>query len=127
MKIAQIRRWSSAVAALGLMLVATSLPAFAHAALLETAPAHEASTKSPEELRLTFSESIELAFAEITISGDGDQQIELEKLSLAPNDNKTMIVTVANQLPTGTFTVDWSVVSLDGHKVEGSYSFEVVE
>jgi methionine-rich copper-binding protein CopC len=124
MKPVWIRRWSAA-AALGLMLAAPSLPAYAHAELLETVPASQASTTAPKELRLTFSESIELSFAEVTLKGDDDRPIAVERLSLAPYDNKTMVITVATDLPAGAYTVDWSLISADDHRIEGSYSFDV--
>ena len=107
------------------MLAAPSLPAHAHAELLDTVPASQASTTAPKELRLTFSESIELSFAEVTLKGDDDRPIAVERLSLAPYDNKTMVITVATDLPAGAYTVDWSLVSADDHRIEGSYSFDV--
>ncbi|WP_108398243.1 copper homeostasis periplasmic binding protein CopC [Devosia submarina] len=126
MKNVHIRRWAPAAIALTLLLVAAPLPVYAHAELLETVPGQEQPVSSaPKELRLAFSESLELAFANVTVTGDDGQQIELGTLSLAPMDNKTVIVTVADELPSGTYIVEYSMVSNDGHKIEGSYTFKV--
>jgi len=116
------------VAALALFLVASPLSAYAHAELVETVPAQEeAIAVAPEELRLTFSEGVELAFTKVTIAGEDETEIATGDLSLTPEDNKTVIVPIEGELTSGTYTVDWSVVSADGHKIEGSYSMEIAQ
>ncbi|EPT4862193.1 copper resistance protein CopC, partial [Klebsiella pneumoniae] len=40
-------------------------------------------------------------------------------------DQKQLIVPLADSLKPGTYTVDWHVVSVDGHKTKGHYTFSV--
>ncbi|EFA1345042.1 hypothetical protein E8121_004861, partial [Escherichia coli] len=40
-------------------------------------------------------------------------------------DQKRLIVPLADSLKPGTYTVDWHVVSVDGHKTKGHYTFSV--
>jgi copper resistance protein C len=103
------------------------LPAYAHADLVDTVPSQgEVITTPPEELRLTFTEGVELAFTEISITdADDDSEIGVGELSLDPEDNKTIIVPIEAELAAGTYAVEWAVVSADGHKIEGSYEMDI--
>ena len=40
-------------------------------------------------------------------------------------NQKQLIVPLADSLKPGTYTVDWHVVSVDGHKTKGHYTFSV--
>ncbi len=104
----------------------STLPAHAHADLVETLPGQgEVITTSPEELRLTFTEAVELAFTEISITGTDETEIDVGEPGLDPDDNKTIVVPVEVELTPGTYTVEWAVVSADGHKIEGSYEMDI--
>lgn len=109
-----------------LILGGAILPAFAHADLAETVPSQaEALTTSPEELRLTFTESVEIAFSDVSIVDAEKTEIQVGELSLDPEDNKTLVVPIEVALIAGTYTVEWAVVSADGHKIEGSYDMTI--
>ena len=36
-----------------------------------------------------------------------------------------MVVPIAKPLPPGVYRVNWHVLSVDGHKLQGSFTFEV--
>jgi hypothetical protein len=40
-------------------------------------------------------------------------------------DGKTLVGKVQSPLPAGTYKLGWYVVTVDTHRVEGSYSFVV--
>lgn len=102
------------------------LPAYAHSDMVETVPGQEeVITTPPDELRLTFTESVELVFTEVSITGADETEIEIGELSLDPEDNKTIVVPIVSELAGGTYTVEWAVASADGHKIEGSYEMEI--
>lgn len=118
---------ASAALAATLLLTGGSLPAQAHADLVKALPAQEHAITAPlEELRLTFTEGVELAFSDVSITGADGAEIEIGDLSLDPEDNKTLIVPIEGGLASGTYRVEWTVVSTDGHKVEGSYDLDIV-
>ena len=109
-----------------LLLSGASMPAYAHADLVKTVPAQEEAIAAPlEEIRLTFTEAPELAFSEVSIGGANLPEVELGELSLDTEDNKTLIVPIEGELSPGAYTVQWTVVSADGHKVEGQYVMNV--
>ncbi|PYC30143.1 copper homeostasis periplasmic binding protein CopC [Pseudomonas protegens] len=98
---------------------------FAHAHLKRSTPAADSSVVAPNELRLVFSEGVEAAFTQVTISKDG-APLEVKSLATEGADKKTLIVTpAATPLRAGEYKVEWHAVSVDTHKSEGSYSFKV--
>ncbi|EFF0775469.1 hypothetical protein CCF12_004236, partial [Escherichia albertii] len=40
-------------------------------------------------------------------------------------DKNQLIIPLADPLKPGTYTVNWHVVSVDGHKTKGQYTFSV--
>ena len=101
-------------------------PAFAHARLLSSSPANNASVEAaPATVVLTFNERLVPAFtkAELTMPGHGGMKIAA---SSAPSpDGKSLIVTPARPLAKGTYKVVWNTASADGHKMSGEISFTV--
>lgn len=97
----------------------------AHAHLKGSNPAADSSVVAPNELRLMFSEGVEAAFTQVTISKDG-VPLEVKSLATEGADKKTLVVTpAATPLRAGEYKVEWHAVSVDTHKSEGSYSFKV--
>ena len=100
--------------------------ALAHAHLTAATPAVSGTvTASPAELDLKFSEAINLGFSGVKIAGPDNAAIAMGIISLAKDDESTLIVPVSAPLAAGAYTVDWHVLSRDGHKTHGSYRFTV--
>ncbi|MGC6386628.1 copper homeostasis periplasmic binding protein CopC [Ewingella sp. S1.OA.A_B6] len=103
-----------------------SQQAFAHAHLKTETPAADTTLKTaPTELSLGFSEGIEPNFSQVTITGPDKKTVSTGALALAANDNTQAIVPLTSTLSVGKYNVSWHVVSVDGHKTEGQYSFTV--
>ncbi len=81
--------------------------------------------RAPTELRLKFSEGIELKFTRISVAGPSKTAIKIGSPSLDPKDNTLLIVPLADSWPAGKYTVDWHAVSTDTHKTNGCYTFTV--
>nr|WP_287856957.1 CopC domain-containing protein YobA [Klebsiella sp.] len=104
----------------------TAAGAFAHAHLQQQLPAANAEVNaSPQALTLSFSEGIETQFSGVTLTGPQQKTVALGKL-IHDEDNKSQLtVPVEQALTPGEYTVDWHVVSVDGHKTKGQYTFTV--
>jgi copper resistance protein C len=101
-----------------------SAPAIAHARLVSALPAANAmAMPAPGELRLTFSEAVELAFTKVRLVGPGKTAVDTGPPSLDPKDHRTVVVPLAAPLADGAYTVEWQALSADGHKTHGSYGF----
>jgi methionine-rich copper-binding protein CopC len=103
-----------------------SVAAVAHAKLVSLDPA-PAEKPAGTELRLSFSEGIELPFSKVTIVDANQKEMAQGALALDPADGKIVIVTLADRLAAGHYTVTWSVVSSDGHKAAGSQDYTSAE
>ena len=104
----------------------TSAGAFAHAHLQQPLPAAGSEVDaSPQALTLNFSEGIETQFSGVTLTGPQQKAIPLGKPVRSDNNKAQLTVPVEQALPPGAYTVDWHVVSVDGHKTKGQYPFTV--
>ena len=104
----------------------SSASVLAHAHLKQQSPEAEASlTKAPSKISLKFSEGIELKFSKIKLSDADNSAVETGTLLLDANDNTRIIAPLNGDLPPGKYNVNWNVVSIDGHKTKGNYSFTV--
>jgi len=99
-------------------------PAFAHAKLVQSSPAADATISAPRVIRLTFSEKIVPAFSGFQLSmGDGMTVSTSTSLS---DDGKTLIGRPTSPFMTGRWTMSWHATAADdGHKTEGSYGFTI--
>lgn len=119
-----ISRMVIALAAAGLM--AFSSLAAAHAHLQSSAPAAKAQvTTSPDALTLNFSEDIEAAFSGVTLLDSAQKPVETTKARVEADQKNRLIVGLSQPLKTGSYQVNWHVLSVDGHKTAGSYRFSV--
>lgn len=98
-------------------------PSFAHASLKASAPADGASVQ-PTELELSFNEVLNLTFSGVKLVGPDQVTVETGKPA-AIGDGTSMTVPVPTTLSPGAYTVEWNVLSADGHKLNGSYGFTV--
>ncbi len=113
-------------ALLFLTALMTTPPAFAHAHLQHQYPAADAQvTAAPQALTLNFSEGIEANFSGLTLTGPAGALIATGKAKRNEKDNTQLIVPLNQPLKPGKYTVDWHVVSVDGHKTQGQYHFSV--
>lgn len=100
--------------------------AFAHAHLQQQLPAAGAVVAaSPQALTLNFSEGIETQFSGVTLTGPQQKTITLGKPVRSDSNKAELTVPVEQALTPGEYTVDWHVVSVDGHKTKGQYTFTV--
>lgn len=106
---------------LGLLL--TSAPAHAHDSLISSDPEDGATLEvAPEQITLTYSAEVLEVSPVVQISGEeGEEPVELDVVI----DGPTVTAEITDPLPAGSHTVQWRVVSSDGHPIEGSFTFTV--
>ncbi|MGP5258646.1 copper resistance CopC family protein [Brachybacterium paraconglomeratum] len=110
-------------AALLAALLALGAPAQAHDTLLESEPADGATLEtSPEAITLTFSADILEVSPLVRITDESGEQLA----EITPSvDGPVATATLEEPLPAGTSTVQWRVVSSDGHPIEGTFEVTV--
>lgn len=104
----------------------TSPSVLAHAHLKQQMPAAESSlTTSPKEISLTYSENIEVKFSKIELLDSNNKVIPIDNLLLDATNGARLIAPLKTSLSAGQYTVNWHVVSVDGHKTKGKFQFMV--
>ncbi len=122
-----IRRFRPA-AVLAVVLVALLLPAAAsaHAYLTKTFPSASATLDSPpKEVALTFDEAVEPRFAIISVTDKDAHQVTTGPVTRSPANPDTLTVPLQPNLPEGWYLVYWRAISVDGHPVQGAFTFAV--
>jgi methionine-rich copper-binding protein CopC len=116
-----------AQALLGLTVTAAIAPAiaFAHGKLEGALPAVGSTVSTVSSpLRMTFNEELEPAFSTARVTDANGNAISTEKAKVDSANPRVLTVAVP-KLATGTYSVAWSVMTHDGHKVKGDYKFTV--
>ena len=108
------------------ILTATALsiaPAAAHATLQSSNPAENSVLDAaPDEVTLTFNQSVQSNFATVTVVGaDGTQWGASDPVV----DGSTVTVDLDGLGAAGEYTIGYRVVSADGHPITGSIPFQV--
>ena len=102
--------------------MASSGAAQAHAALHHASPgAGSTVSESPHEVTLTFTDTLEAAFSSADVTDSSGVRVDEGKSQV--NDN--MIRIALKTLPPGTYRVRWRAVSVDTHRSEGGFTFNV--
>lgn len=115
-----------AIVLAALALLAVPQLALGHAQLVSSSPgAGEAAEKAPPELRLVFSEIVELEHSRVELSDASGHPVATGPSRLEPGDARVVVVPLEG-LPEGAYSVSWRALSgADGHVTEGSFSFGV--
>jgi copper resistance protein C len=94
----------------------------AHTGLETASPADGAVLKaSPEALELTFSGDVQLLKLDVANAAGAAQETGFAAAATAA---KTFSVTLPALAP-AAYTVSWTVLGADGHRVEGNFGFTV--
>lgn len=105
-------------------LVLVTSPASAHVALEQSTPAAKASIRSPSVIDLKFSGKIEPRFSGFDVLKADGTKAALTPLPAA-KDGRGVSAKLSHPLVPGPYRVAWHIVSTDGHRMTGSYDFNV--
>ena len=110
-------------AALLAALLLLGAPAQAHDTLLESDPEDGASLEtSPEAITLTYSADILEVSPLVRVTDESGEQIA----EITPSvDGPVVTAALEEPLPAGENTIQWRVVSSDGHPIEGTLAVTV--
>ena len=120
------RRWQPVLVAVAALMVALgAVPAAsAHAELLTTDPANDAVVdEAPARVSLRFNEAVETAFGAVRVFDTNARRVDTGRVERPASD--TVAVGLQDDLPRGTYTVTWRVVSGDAHPIAGAFVFHV--
>nr|WP_328770446.1 copper resistance protein CopC [Streptomyces sp. NBC_00286] len=124
--VAAPRRAVALVLMLGtLLLLGGAGTASAHAYVRDTNPREGTVLKTaPKHVTMTFTESVGIADDSIRVLSPDNVRMNAGATEHAGGSD-TVRVRLQNDLPEGTFTVAWRVVSADSHPISGAFTFSV--
>ena len=119
-----MNRFSRLVAIGGAAALFAVGPAFAHAELVRSNPAANATVSSPRTITLTFSERVVPAFSKFELTMPAHKMAIPVKTSVSP-DGKRIVGAVGTKLMKGAYTITWTAAGADGHRMTGKLGFKV--
>ena len=104
-----------------LLLLLTSA-AGAHAMLERAEPRVGNKVASPpREVTLWFTQKLETAFSTITVTNAAGERVDTGKTRV----NGSQMSVAIRASGAGTYRVNWQVLSVDTHRTDGSFTFQV--
>ena len=108
-------------------LLLAPVAAWAHAKLVKSEPAQRAVLgHPPSKLRLWFNERLEPAFSIATVVDASGNRVTSTEAAVSSTDPKLLVLPLP-LLGKGAYTVQYQVLSVDGHTVKSTFRFEIRE
>jgi methionine-rich copper-binding protein CopC len=115
---------SSLIGLIPLLLALAAGRADAHALLDHAEPrVGNAVASMPREVTLWFTQKLEPAFSRITVTNASGQRVDNGKTRV----NGSQMSVSLRPGGTGTYHVNWHVLSVDTHTTDGNFTFQVGE
>jgi copper transport protein len=110
----------------GLVGLVIPSAASAHAYLIRTSPAPSGVLNAaPRTVSLTFDEAVEPRFAIISVTNVDGHQETTEPVRRSAANPDTLMVPLRPRLPEGWYLIYWRAISVDGHPVQGAFTYAV--
>ena len=112
----------------GLVAGATLLvagTASAHAHLVKSNPAANATVAAPKTISLTFNEKLTPAFSKFELVMPTMNNMAVAVKTAVSKDGLTITGTPQAPLTPGAYKINWHAASSDGHKMDGVVDFTV--
>jgi copper transport protein len=114
------------IALVAVVALAAPAAASAHAYLTKTFPSASTVLDTPPPIvALTFDEAVEPRFAIISVTDKDAHQMATDSPQRSPTNPDTLVVHLKPHLPEGWYLVYWRAISVDGHPVQGAFTFAV--
>jgi copper transport protein len=79
----------------------------------------------PSNVQLTYDEAVEPRFAIISVTDAGGHQETTGPVHRSPSDPDTLVAGLRPNLPEGWYLIYWRAISVDGHPVNGFFTYAV--
>ena len=87
-------------------------------------PAESRLKRSPDEVKLYFTERLESAYSAVRVVNDRGEQVD-RRDARVDRANPALLRATLPMLPRGTYQVRWRVLSIDADVTEGNFTFRV--
>lgn len=119
-------RFALAIALVLAFFVAAPATAHGHAVLRGTEPTTGATLDTqPEQIAFRFSEPVEARFGAIRIQNSKGERVESGEAFHPDGDGARLAARLQPNVPEGTYTTTYRLISADGHPVSGGLVFSI--
>jgi len=107
-------------------LVAFAGRAQAHAVLENTSPGFdEVVSEQPEGVVASFNEPVEINFGALRVFDSSGDRVDTDDSDHVESDLASIAVGLDPELPEGTYTATYRVISADSHVIDGAFVFHI--
>ena len=106
------------------VIILATLPALAHSKPKTMTPDANSTVAAPAQVSVFFTEALEPKFSSLQLMDAQGAAVSTSKSVVDPKDAKHMTLALPKLEP-GTYRVHWVTAALDGHRMDGDYSFKV--
>jgi methionine-rich copper-binding protein CopC len=118
------RKTLTTAAALGAVTLLAATQASAHASLVKSDPAANATVAAPKTITLTFDEEVTPAFSGFDVTMGGSMKMPVK--TTVSKDHKTITGVFSGPTMAGAYKISWHAAAADdGHKSTGTLAFTV--
>jgi methionine-rich copper-binding protein CopC len=103
----------------------TAHPASAHSELVSSVPETGSTSADVSDVTLTFSEEVVPDYTTVTLSDAAGNPVALEAPTMDATNTVVTARIVAAPLGDGSYALAYYIVSIDGHPIEGTVTFDV--
>ncbi|MEO2074040.1 MAG: copper resistance CopC/CopD family protein [Bacillus sp. (in: firmicutes)] len=103
-------------------------PAFAsaHAYIKKSTPSeNETILQAPGKVTIEFDEPIQPSYHSVEVFDSKGNRVDQKNEQIDPKNSSIIECDLNNNLPDGTYRIQWRVVSSDGHPVQGVIPFQI--
>src|SRR6201992_178497 len=123
-----MRRVRAPLVGLVAVVAALVLPGVASAPAYLIRPERAASgvlESPPAAVQLTYDEAVEPRFAIISVTDAAGHQVTTGPVRRSSANPDTLVVPLRPRLPEGWYLIYWRAISVDGHPVQGAFTYAV--
>lgn len=99
-------------------------PALAHAKLVASTPAANATVAAPKTIALVFNEKVTPGSTKVELAMV-DHNMKVAVKSAVAKDGRSVVVTPQGALMKGAYRLTWTAAGPDGHRMSGDLAFRV--
>lgn len=118
-----MKSWPTRILA-GITLATAAVAAWAHAHPVKMSPMPDSVVSAPAMVSMEFSEELDPKFSKIVVDDAAGAAVSQTASQVDPADAKHMTLALPTLKP-AVYTVNWTSVAKDGHKLTNSYKFTV--
>lgn len=113
------------ISCLTLLLLAATNNVIAHTKSISSDPApRSVLNRSPQAISMSFTQDFEPTYSNITVKNSAGELVTNTKATVGEKNKKRLVLNLPELAP-GKYTVDYKVLSLDGHTIGSSYTFRI--